>query len=231
MDQRGPSPGPFSRFMASMVLFLALALGAPCFAQIAVGQRMDLGNGLVATVLKCRTWASYDGRAPDRLSEFWRTAGGAGIEPAPGSEPAPLLIEGSMRATLPTGGYSAKALPLSSERYPVGLKAEGRFIDLWLEIKNEGKGKASLELIGSGGSAVDAELRFKKTAYPAKAFSIPGVAVSPASMIVGWSGGLGVDLEPGNSTWIKLLFDLPASVGKADFRLASAKASTFELPK
>ncbi|MGA2545401.1 MAG: hypothetical protein ABSF43_02545 [Rectinemataceae bacterium] len=210
----------------------ALAIVFPAVSQTTkAGPRIELGEGIVATVVSLRSWENYDGQVPEKPYEYWRTAKGTLIKPMPNFGHSSLLVRGASEMTVGEDSFKSTITPFVSGEYPTGLKAAGRFVEMGLRIANAGDAVASLFLIDAAKPIVDAAMVDKKGKYPVTAFLMPGNSIAPVSMITEWSGGLGVDLGPGAATWILLVFDLPPETKEAEFRLLNSKPVKLSIPE
>jgi hypothetical protein len=208
-----------------------LALSCFAFSQATkTSPRIDLGKGLVATISSARSWGSYDGQVPEKPYEYWRTAKGTIIKPMNVYGSSSLMVGGTSETSIGEDSFKSTIMPFASGEYPKGLKAAGRFVEIGLKIANTGDAAASLILIDAAKSTIDAGLSDIKGKYKVGAFLIPGMSIAPVSMITDWGGGLGVKLEPGATTWLLLVFDLPSGIKEAELRVSNAKPVKLAIP-
>ena len=155
-------------------------------------QPVSLGPGITTTIKSVRTWAIFDANKPvDASHEFWVT-----------------------------GNYSINVACFAPSEGIVVEKATGRFLELQVWFTNKGQKEATLDFITNEGTELDARLLFDqgKTAK-VRAFLIPGLGIAPISLVTFWKGNLGIKLNPGQETWLLLVFDIPADIKTAKLQI------------
>jgi hypothetical protein len=134
------------------------------------------------------------------------------------------VVEGSTKVTT-RGNYSytMTVRNFAAFRQSSAPKAKGRFWEILVWFTNTGKNTAKLDFVGKGQSMMDAGLIIPdKKSLELKAFLIPSTGIAPISLITAWQGPLGLKLEPGEKTWLILVFDVPTEIKAAQLRLKQA---------
>jgi hypothetical protein len=161
----------------------------------------SLGQGVIWSIESVRMWKTFDGHVPDdKPYEKWA---------------------------------SDTAFKRSDNRYtPDQRVADGKFAEILVWFDGKGTERVKTDMIPAGGSALDARLLYGVgESAPVKAFVIPGTGVAANRLMTEtWEGNLNFKLEPGERTWLLLLFDVPVNLSAAKLQLKSADPLPVAIP-
>ena len=187
---------------AKIILTICLATAAFSFSR-AQSTTVALEQGVTCSIESVRTWESFDGKAPEEGPyQKWK---------------------------------SDTTISYASHRYSPDYRTpEGKYVEVLVWFDAKGAEDAKVHLIPDADDtleAFDARLTYAAGESPVKAFAIPGTGVvSNNGLLETWEGNLHFGLEPGEQTWILLLFDIPTEVSEAKFQLKSAEPFTINIP-
>jgi len=162
-----------------------------------------LAGDIAWRIDKIRTWKSFDSKFPPEESvRHW--------------------ISGS-------NSMGCKAFAPYEGTEPV--KASGRFWELLVRFENKGKVQKTQWFHKKDQKGLDFQFIVPRNNIPLRAFLIPGLNIAPISLAVSWEGKLGIKLDPGQKTWLLLLFDVPTNYDSAHFKLKDTSPVPVILPK
>ncbi|HEV8718320.1 MAG TPA: hypothetical protein VGX03_36570 [Candidatus Binatia bacterium] len=170
--------------------------------------------------------------------------------PPQGAEPQKATLEGEVRITI----AGVRAWDWFDGRFPGGFdkhwvsgglyrmnvdsfdkeskqKPTGRFWEIPLLLKNEGKQETTIKLADEN-KPLDIELQLVDgQKIPVRAFRISAnLNLAPATLLTSWTGNLGAKLNTGEQAWIMVIFDVPVQYTQGHLRVKNVKFSV-SLPR
>ncbi len=167
----------------------------------AYAQTGILEQGVVDTVTSVRVWQTFDGAAPAHEAyQKWATGG-------------PYSME--------THRYTPDVWP-----------ASGQFVEMQVWLTNDGSEKAKIDMALDGVKGLQCKLLYGNgQSADVNGFLIAGLSYErERCLVTSWEGNLYFTLEPGEKTWMMLVFDVPAGVtsGRLQIREYAPIPVTFQ---
>lgn len=172
-----------------------------------------------------RSWEKYDGMRPDIDTKVrWQV----GEEAVPSDvfesgwliRSVKILVLDNIAKTLEYGGlaaekggkpiYSMEIKAFATVKDAPVEKASGVFWEATLFLKNTANEPGTFWLHRDDEHGLDISLITSgERETKLKAFLLPNMPLNKKSLVTDWTGKLGVTLNPGETTWVVLVFDVP----------------------
>jgi hypothetical protein len=196
-----------------------------------IAGRLDLSDGITVKLESLRAWKTFDGSTPEEAScRHWLTDVGR-LTPMPsyygsGSK----LCAGDISAQSGDNGYKAKIEAFSSYDKGSLIKPNGCFFELVLRLVNSSEMNKTLWFMDNSRKILPVFLSNADSKIECRSFLIPGMDICQLSLIDSWEGRLGLDLAPGESSWLLVVFDVPLSLREARLHVFDSNPLKVTIP-
>lgn len=215
---------------------LITSMGESCYAQDKQGSysTISLGQGVTAAIKSIRTWESFDNSLIGTSGELGKSyehwlSGGLAIKRL--GDLDSKILSGKREVSQGASSYTMNVSRFAPYNGEAGVKASGRFCELLLWFTNKGKQQSTIWFHNKGQNGLDAQLLLTgQDTIGVQAFLMPGLGVAPISLVTSWKGQLGIKLNPGEETWLLLVFDVPHKYSSARFQLKNTSPFVVRLP-